>query len=187
MRLFFCLALCSAVSAADIRISDFVLSDQFGRSHEQCFPREEISIFVLADRKGSAELKGWITPFQERYDDRVNICGVAFLKGVPGLIKPAIRRLFRKERDYPVLLDWSGGTCDAFGYVSGRADIFVVAGDGTVMHRTSGEANEEKLEACFKIIDERINPASGPPESVSGTDEPKQAEGLPVQESKTGE
>jgi hypothetical protein len=173
-------------------VQGFVLNDQFGEQRGQVFPKERVSIFALADRKGSDQLEDWITPFYKRYERRVDICGMANLKGVPRLMRPLVRSLFRKKIDYPVMLDWSGETCEAFGYKEKAADIFIITTGGTVAHRVSGAAADEKLNACFLVVDALLKPKESEENGVAGADgrrtgQPRSARepttGAPVQES----
>lgn len=164
---------------ADVpQVQDFTLVDQYKAEHKQEFPRERISIFALADRKGSDQLEDWITPFYERYEEHVDICGVANLKGVPKLLQPMIRRLFRKGIEYPVMMDWTGTVCESFGYQPGVADIFVVSRDGTLLHRINGETSKEKLETCYALIDGLMK-AGKSDDSVSSDLLPGQSRLLP--------
>lgn len=151
-------------------VEAFTLKDQHKDVHKQVFPKQKISVYALADRKGSDQLEDWITPFYKAYEDRIDICGVANLKGVPKMLQPMIRSLFRKGVDYPVMMDWTGEVCEAFGYRAGEADIFIVSSDGQVLHRVSGKATEDKLLACYAIIDALVEP-----EGKKDDDSPKDA------------
>ncbi len=150
----------SPSSTHGLKIGSFMLKDQRGRRHEQTFPKKRVSIYALADRKGSDQLEDWITPLYKQYEDRVDLCGVANLKGVPKFMRPMIRGMFRKGVDYPVMMDWSGETCEAFGYRANAADIFVVAPNGVLIHRVSGGVTEEKLKGCFQVIDGQLKKAA---------------------------
>ena len=143
-------------AAIILQVRDFTLKDQHKAEHKQTFPRENISIIALADRKGSDQLEDWITPFYKRYAENVDICGVANLKGVPKLLRPMIRGLFRKGVEYPVMMDWTGAVCESLNYTAGVADIFVVDTAGAVVHRISGAATDERLKACYAVIDRLI-------------------------------
>ncbi|WP_136077326.1 TlpA family protein disulfide reductase [Pontiella desulfatans] len=144
------------VSTHSFKVNDFVLSNQYKKNMPQSFPKEIISIFALADRKGSDQLEDWITPFYKRYGERVDICGVANMKGLPKMLRPMLRGIFKKSIEYPVMMDWTGATCEAFKYTAGVADIFIVDRNGLVVHRIRGEANEQKLKDCYAVIDRLI-------------------------------
>jgi hypothetical protein len=143
----------SGVSTNYFEIRDFVLSDQFKKQQPQLFPKEKVSIFVLADRKGSDQLEDWVTPFYKRYEARVDICGVANMKGLPKVLRPMLRGIFKMEINHPVMMDWTGNVCEALAYRQGVADIVVADREGRVVHRVSGEATQEKLQACYAAID----------------------------------
>ena len=145
----------------DGRRESFTLSDQYGKAHEQVFPKNRISVFALADRKGSKQLENWIEPFYKRYADQVDICGVANLKGVPGFMKPMLRGLFKKGIKYPVMMDWSGEICEALGYEAGKANIYVLCPEGIIRYRVNGGATEEYLQECFAMVDDLMSHAAG--------------------------
>ena len=148
-------------------IKAFSLSDQYGDVHRQTFPKSKVSIFALADRKGSKKLEDWITPFYNRFEDQVDICGVANLCGVPYFMKPVIRKLFRKGVNYPVMLDWSGEICESFGYKAGMPDIFIITRAGQLSFRISGTASTEKLNDCFAVLDQLLTDEKGAGETCA--------------------
>jgi hypothetical protein len=185
-RLFCVTVLCclSVSGAGDaegeaMRVGAFSLDDQHKERHDHTFPKERVSIFALADRKGSGHLEGWIEPFYKRYGEEVEICGVANLKGVPRLMQPVLRGVFRKGVDYPVMMDWRGKVCTAFGYRPGEADIFIVDFSGTVSHRACGEADPEKLERCFAVIDGLVKEAEASASAGEGDGPAKAKAPLP--------
>ncbi len=152
-------AVCGAaafVAAADSmpRGVVFELHDQFGRLHVVRFPRTRVGVLVLADRRGSEQIEGWIGPIYARYRGAVVIEGVARLQGVPEVLRGWIRAMFRRHvPDHPVLLDWSGEVFDRYGGRPGVANVMVLRPDGAIEHRYDGAATPEALEACFRRID----------------------------------
>ena len=175
------------IDANPFEVQEFKLNDQFKKPHDQTFPKNKVSIFALADRKGSKQLEDWIAPFYERYTDQVDICGIANLKGVPGFMKPVLRKLFRKGVDYPVMMDWSGEVCEAFSYQPGVADIFILTKGGVLSYRTSGAVSEEKLTACYVIVDRLLKEQEAEESaSTESRDAPRPAPPLQSPESTTG-
>ena len=144
------------IAANPFEVQEFKLNDQFKKPHDQTFPKNKVSIFALADRKGSKQLEDWIAPFYERYTDQVDICGIANLKGVPGFMKPVLRKLFRNGLDYPVMMDWSGEVCKALSYDAGKANILIVCPMGGIRHRINGKVTEKDLKDCFSKVDELL-------------------------------
>ena len=55
-------ALCTGgmSTAAARNIAPFTLTDQDGRARPMKYPRDKVSVFVVADQKGSSEIAGWI-------------------------------------------------------------------------------------------------------------------------------
>jgi hypothetical protein len=145
-----------SAAAPVLQVQDFTLKDQYKTEHQQTFPRESVGIFALADRQGSDQLEDWIAPLFKRYEEHVDIYGVANMKGLPKVLRPMLRGVFKKSIEYPVMMDWTGSVCEALNYQSGVTDIFVVDRNGAVIHRISGEATEEKMQVCYAVIDRLI-------------------------------
>jgi hypothetical protein len=136
------------------RATEFELTDQNGRTHTFRFPRQKVSILLFGDREGSEQLEGWIRPLAERYDESIDIKGVAELSGVPALARGMVRRIMRREIKYSVMLDWKGDISKTYGNQKGAATLVVVSRDGRIVYRTSGAAQESELERLYKVIDQ---------------------------------
>ena len=132
---------------------EFTLTDQDGETRVVDYPREKVTVFVVADQKGSAEIAGWIAPLYERYKNAVEISGIAALPGIPPMFHGLFRREFKKRLTYPVMLDWSGDVARQFGYEQERAQLLVIGKDGRVALRQSGAANDRALAEVFREID----------------------------------
>lgn len=137
-------------SAAPI---EFTLTDQDGQTRVVDYPRDRVSVFVVADQKGSGEIGGWIAPLYQRYEDRIEISGIAALPGIPAMFHGLFRREFKKRLAYPVMLDWSGDVARSFGYQKERAQLFVISREGRVAFSQTGAANERALAEAFAAID----------------------------------
>lgn len=135
------------------RAMDFELRDQFGKTLAYRFPKERVSVLVFGDRKGSEQVEGWVRPVYERYTDRIDLHGVAVLTAVPSLFHGYARRQFRKQVKYPVLLDFKGEVTKGFGYEGDKANVFVIAPDGTVVHRAAGAATPDSLNQLYAEVD----------------------------------
>jgi hypothetical protein len=154
MMLISCFASEGDKETAEVRrVHSFTLSDQFKKKHTQAFPGRRVIVLALADHKGSEQLEDWISPFYKRYGEQIDIYGVANLKGVPGFMKPLLRKLFRKGLDYPVMMDWSGEVCKALSYDAGRANILILCPKGGIRYRINGEVTEKDLQDCFSKVD----------------------------------
>lgn len=70
--------------------AEFSLKDQFSATRNYSFPRAKVSVLLFSDREGFEQLEGWIRPLVERFDNRVDVQGVAVLSSVPRLARPAV-------------------------------------------------------------------------------------------------
>lgn len=131
---------------------EFTLEDQFRKSHTIEYPTDKASIFVLADKQGSKQVEAWIRAVYDKFQDRVNIRGIALLKGVPSALQPTIRYLFKKQVDYPVMLDWEGKVTESFAFKPGIACVFVVNADGSIVLAEYGPAEERRSERVLSAL-----------------------------------
>lgn len=143
-----------AVGAArDVKAMDFQLQDQFGQTLTYSFPKEKVSVLTFGDRKGSSQIEGWVRPIYERYQERIDLHGVAVLTSVPSLFHGFARRQFKKNVKYPVLLDFKGDVTRGYGYEGDRANIFVIDPGGNITLKITGPATPEGLNRVYADID----------------------------------
>lgn len=152
-------AILLATAAARAAAPGFVLQDQHGRTHEVRFPQDRVCVLAFADRAGSEQLEGWVRPLYGRYQEAITIRGVAKLAGVPALLRPALRAIFRKNVEYPVMMDWTGAVSKDFNYEANVANVLVLGPDGRIAFRFNGPVSEAALQACMERIDQLMPPA----------------------------
>ena len=141
--------------------SAFVLRDQYNNTHTYRFPQAKVSLLVLADYAGSKQLEPWIRPVYERYQDTIDIYGVADLAILPGFARGLVRKAFRKQLAYPVMLDWSGDVTKSYNYQSGQANLFVIDRGGQMVLTIIGPVNPSRLQQVFGTIDRLLASQSG--------------------------
>lgn len=135
------------------RAQEFELRDQHDRALAYRFPRKKVSVLTFGDRKGSAQVEGWVRPLYQRYQSRIDIHGVAVLSSVPSFARGIVRRLFLRQVRYPVLLDWQGEVSHAYGYQSDRATVVVIDRGGRVVYRAAGSASPAEMSRICESID----------------------------------
>lgn len=135
------------------RAPNFELKDQYDKAYTYRFPKDRVSVLAFGDRKGSAQIEGWIRPLVERYGGRIDISGVAELSAVPSLSRGLVRRIFKSRVKYPVMLDWSGEVSKDYGYRGGRAGIFLINREGHIVATKSGAASGTELKTLYEQID----------------------------------
>jgi hypothetical protein len=138
--------------------ASFELADQFGTNHNINFPRPEPVLLIVADRKGSEQIKGWVTAVKARYGQRLEMIGVADVGGAPGWVHGLIRKKFRKEYDYPILLDWSGRLPGLLHCERDLANVFLVAPSGRILAGVVGGYDAASLSSLTRAADRVVKP-----------------------------
>ncbi|MBL8207822.1 MAG: redoxin domain-containing protein [Blastocatellia bacterium] len=132
--------------AANMRAPEFELKDQYGNSQAYRFPNGRVNVLIFGDRKGSGQIEAWVRPLYDRYQDRINIKGIAALSSVPSMARGMVTRIFKSQVKYPVLLDWTGDVTKSYGYEAGKANVFVVSPNGDILLRINGAATPQGLD-----------------------------------------
>lgn len=160
----------------------FELQDQFGTEHAVVFPSDRVSVLVFADRKGSGQLEDWVRPLYKRYRDDIDIRGIAKLKGVPRLLRPTLRTIFRNRLPYPVMMDWTGDVSEDYQYEAMLANVVVLCSAGKIEYRFNGQADPAELKKCFERIDRLLAEAEArEEESAEAPQAPQTKERRPAQ------
>ena len=151
------MSITSASDSAARQMPEFSLTDQDGRARAVTYPHGKVSVFVVADHKGSADIAGWIAPLYQRYEQRIEVAGIAALPGIPPMFQGLFRREFKKRLTFPVMLDWNGEVARSVGYENNRAQLLVVGRSGRIALTKSGAANDQALAEVIGEID-RLRP-----------------------------
>jgi len=137
------------------------LHDQFGAPQRLSFPATNVVVLVVADRKGSEQVNGWVNALNFRYTNQIDVRGLADVRGVPSLLRDSVRRSLRETFAYPVMLDWNGDKASAFGRPQNQAVVLVIAPRGEVLVRVSGPACSEALKKVCAAINSLIATPDG--------------------------
>ena len=141
------------------------LHDQYDAPQRLAFPSSNVVVLTIADKKGSEQIDGWVTPIKARYGARVELRGLADVGGVPGWLRGKVRKRFQESRPYPVMMDWFGTNCSSFAYQTGVANLLVIGRDGTIHARFAGAATPAALAQAGTVLDRILPP---PPKSAPG-------------------
>jgi hypothetical protein len=136
--------------------SSIELHDQFDAPQKLSFPATNVTLLLIADKKGSEQINGWIRPLTERFGKRIEVRGLADVSTVPRPLRGMVRMRFQKSQTYPVMMDWSGEVVRAFTYVPDKANVLVLDGHGHILKRLSGEANPSAVQALCDAIDRAL-------------------------------
>jgi hypothetical protein len=153
-----CIAACPAIAAEAARSpakapASIELRDQYDAPQRLTFPATNVVVLTIADKKGSEQIDGWVAALKARYAGRLDIRGLADVRGVPESWHGRVRRRFQEARTYPVMMDWSGTNCARFGFQPGVANVLVIERDGTIGARFTGPVREAALREAFAAAD----------------------------------
>ena len=135
------------------------LRDQFDSPQKLTFPTTNLTLLTIADKKGSAQVDGWIAALKPRYSGSIAIRGLADVGGAPGFVQGRIRKGFQESRKYPVMLDWSGNVCAQFGYKKDEANILVLDRNGHIYARFTGVATTTSVAEATAVLDRFLSTA----------------------------
>ena len=79
------------------KLSDFELTDQEAKKRIYRFPKTKVTVMTVADRKGADQLAPWIQRVYDRYQNQIDIDGVADVSMIPKLFQPILREAFKKR------------------------------------------------------------------------------------------
>lgn len=153
------LSLCHFPVSADDKLltaAEFTLKDQFGTEFSYKFPRQKISILAFGDQDGAEQLEAWLRPIIEKYEDKIEIQGVAELSAVPGIAKGIVRNAIKKRSKNPIMLDWSGDVSKSYKTKKNVANVYLIDAQGKVIAQESDAADDKKLAALYKKIDDLL-------------------------------
>lgn len=138
------------------------LRDQYDAPQRLAFPATNIIVLTIANKKGSEQIDGWVTALKARYASRIELRGLADMGGVPGLMRGKVRKKFQETRQYPVMMDWSGTNCAAFGYQKDVANVLLLGRDGTVHARFTRAATPAAVAQAGAAIDKLLSTPATP-------------------------
>ena len=147
----------SAALAAPVeKLSDFELTDQNARTRSYRFPKTKVTVMTVADHKGSDQLAPWIERLHERYENRIDIDGVANVSMISKPFHNMFREAFRKQLTYSVMLDWNGSLVKQFGSTKNVANVYVIDRLGRIVKQVTGPASDEAMRELTREIDRAI-------------------------------
>ncbi len=144
------------------KVQSIELRDQYDAPQKLAFPTTNITVFTIADKKGSEQMDEWIAALKSRFAGRIDIHGLADVRGVPKFFQGRLRAKFRESRKYPVMMDWTGAVCIQLGYVAESANILILGVDGTILDRFTGAATPSTLEKASSALERALASRADP-------------------------
>jgi len=142
--------------AAVAALGDFELSDQHARPRKYVFPKSKVTVITVADHKGSDQLAPWVARLYGRYQQRIDIDGIADVSMIPKPFHGLLRSEFRKRLTYSVMLDWNGAVVRQFGFRAGVANLYVIDRRGRILKTITGPVSDAAMAELSRGIDRAI-------------------------------
>lgn len=137
------------------------LLDQFEHPQELTFPRTNVVVLTIADHEGAAQIDAWIAALKARHAGRIELRGLAHGGGAPSFLHGRIRKKFQQTRPHPVMLDWSGDVCRAFGYEPHVANVLVLDRSGRIRARAAGVATDLRQQDINAAVEAALAETAG--------------------------
>jgi hypothetical protein len=133
------------------------LRDQHDSPQRLTFPATNLVVLAIADKTGAEQVDAWIAAIKPRYAGRVEIWGLADVRGVPSFLRSKVRKKFQQSRQYPVMMDWSGEVCAKFNIQPEVANLFLIARDGRIIGRWTGSATRAAVAEFSAGLDRALD------------------------------
>jgi hypothetical protein len=136
---------------------DFVLDDQFERTHRRAdiFVEGAVVIIAGAQRKTPDAMYAWEQTLRARVPEGTRIFGLSNLKKLPFFVpKSAVRRdLAEQLPRTPVLMDWKGKVYPNLGFPAGAViSVGVFSASGERLGLVTGEPTEPRLAKVLALL-----------------------------------
>lgn len=133
----------------------FEIKDQFDQVHTNEMYIGRVLVIVGGDRDGSLHSRHWMKAIRDTLGEtynpaRLEVVGVAHLKGVPFFIKGLVKGKMPKEPENWLLLDWKGRFNKAYQFTEKAANILIFDRNGQKVYQT--DAQEVEAEALSTIL-----------------------------------
>jgi hypothetical protein len=151
------LLLCAnrVVCAQATHLQPFTIIDQLDVEHTDVEFRDQVTVFLGGDRKGTAYTREWWEALVPAVagEARTQMVQFAHLKGVPSFIRGKVKNSFPKDPSAWVLLDWKGFFARTYGFQKKSLNIYVFDDLGRlVLQRAVQELDADEFEEIVAVI-----------------------------------
>ncbi len=139
----------------------FDLRDQFDVLHSSKAISGQSTVIIVSDREGSTHSENWGRAIQTIAEELPNSHGVAILavahvENVPPIFRSFVRKMIKRDRLAPVLLDWKGQFNRLYGVKPSLVNVFVFSTDGKLqLHIADSEIKRTTLNSikdCLNML-----------------------------------
>ena len=144
------------LSLGAFKCPNFQLEDQSLVSHQVEFPRQRPLYIVAATRAGLSQVSPWVKPVVKQFGEKVEILGLADVRGIPSMFHGMVRAKIRDGTKWPVLMDWKASLIPALCSPEFTTEVLVIHPNGDVRVRIAGQASPETLERVKQELQSMI-------------------------------
>ena len=133
------------------------LEDQIGKVHSVEFPRARPVYIVAASKSGTSDIAPWVKPVVDAFGEKVEIIGLADVRGVPSVFHGAVRFMLRDGTKWPVLMDWSAKVVPQLCKPGFSTEVFVVDKKGAICFQAEGAASTHEVNSVKSKLDSLLS------------------------------
>ncbi len=142
-------------STGDVRLIDFHLEDQFGRSYSREDFRGRYLAILAADSGGSPFTSAWGAEIgaavgRQGMEESLAIVGLSDLRSVPSFLRSRIRKSFPTNPKAWVLMDWKGVFAQTYSFERRHCNLLLFAADGRLLFQAAGREVDARTIAEFE-------------------------------------
>jgi hypothetical protein len=134
------------------------MEDQFRNSHSHADFQDRVLVVIGTDREGAPVAENWGKALSEslqpeKDSGRLNLVGLASLRGIPFFLKSYVRGKFPQNASDWTLIDWQGLFADSYGFIKGNANILVFDKKGVLLHQAHyNECRPDQVQSLAAVI-----------------------------------
>lgn len=147
----------SLIARPPTQVDGWTLEDQYGRTRTIGFPRDRLMLVTVCDQRGSKDLEPWVKTVFSRFQNRLDIEGVADVSSVPSTLRGLVRRGF-KGQTHSIMLDWEGSVVRRFAYQKSVPNLYLIDGKGRVQGCWTGVMTSEQSQLIQQKIEALLPP-----------------------------
>ncbi len=116
----------------------FEMQDQFDVLHSSQDVSGQGTVIIVSDREGSKHSENWGRAIKAIASElavskNISILAVAHIQSVPSFLRSFVRKLIKRDRTDPVLLDWNGQFNRSYGVKPSLVNVLVFSTEGKLL------------------------------------------------------
>lgn len=145
---------------ADSTLIPFAMQDQFKQEYSDVTFRDTALLVLVANKGGSKYSRKWSPALRDSLvawslESRVNLLGVATMKGVPFFLKGMVKGKLPKDPKEWMLLDWKGDFAKAYECAGDTCHVLIFDRQSLLRHQLAvGVVTPEDMTKIRGLLEE---------------------------------